>query len=197
MIRILIPLLIILSSSLPGQNRSIGVVTINKYEKSDSLVFYNDDKTVWLKFDPYFREDESSFTMPSNFSPLAFHPDYFLLVLRVVEIKGGFAKVVIDEDQKKYSKVDLNSQTLKYLEWSDFISGISEVELPNKNEIYKTPESELKIDFSRDEYIEFKPHKVSDDWLQIKWSNGNESYSGWVKWRDEKDNLLVNFYYFN
>lgn len=197
MIRILIPLLIILSSSLLGQNRSIGVVTINKYEKSDSLVFYNEDNTVWLKFDPYFREDELSFTMPSNFNPLAFHPDYFLLVLRVVEIEDGFATVVTDEAQKKYSRVDLNSQTLKYLEWSDFISSISAVELPNKNEIFKTPESELKIDYSRDEYIEFKPYKVSDDWLQIKWSSENESYSGWVKWRDEKDNLLVNFYYFN
>ena len=184
-------------SSLFAQERTIGVVTIDKYQKGDSLVFYNNDETVWLKFDPFYREDESSFSMPSNFKPLAFHPDYFLLVLRVEQIDGGFATVIIDESQNSYSMINLTSKTLKYVVWADFITSIYSVGLSKENELYKKPESASKIEYDQTDYIEFKPIKVSDDWLQINWTHENVSHSGWVKWRDEKDNLLIDFYYFN
>jgi len=185
------------SPSLFAQERTIGVVTLDQYEKGDSLVFYNDDETAWLKFDPYYREDESSFSMPSNFQPLAFHPDNFLLVLRAQEIVNGFATVIIDESQNGYSVVNLASKTLKYVEWADFMSSVYAVGLSKENEIYEKPESESKIDYVQIEHIEFKPIKVSNDWLQINWTHEDKTHSGWVKWRDKEDNLLVDFFYFS
>ena len=192
-----ISLLTLFYSSLSAQERTIGVVTIDKYVEGDSLVFYSNEENEWLKFDPFYREDESSFSMPSNFQPLAFHPDYFLLVLRVKQIEDDFATVITNESQNSYSMVNLTSKTLKYLEWEVFFESIYAVDLSNENNVYRKPESDLKINFDQNAYIEFKPIKVLDDWLEINWTNENETHTGWVKWRDKEDNLLIDLHYYN
>src|SRR5690606_17088516 len=70
-------------------DNSIGVISLSDgYSKQDSIKIYNEDGSLWYKFTYYYDDNDGVFEYHNpNFSPLAFHPDYFLLALKVSGIQ--------------------------------------------------------------------------------------------------------------
>ncbi|MEP1304334.1 MAG: hypothetical protein ABJK11_05430 [Balneola sp.] len=190
------------STSSVAQKRSVGIVTLENYEESDSLTFYNQDGSIWLKFDPYFRENESEFTTPKGFRPHAFHPDYFLIALRVIAIDDSTASVIINENSKALKDVDLNHHTLKFQSWKEhFLDNIFSISLKeNVNSLWTKPneDSQQMEAPAKKDYVRLIPINVKNDWLQVKWKDPktDKIKTGWVKWRNAQDEILINLFYF-
>jgi hypothetical protein len=74
------------SSRTPSIEKTIGVVSLNPtgYKKNSQLRFFNKDGSLWYQYS--FHGDAG---VPSSaradFKPFAFHPDYFLLVVKCVK----------------------------------------------------------------------------------------------------------------
>lgn len=184
-----------------AQSRSIGIVTLGNYEEGDSLVFLNRDGKSWLRFDPYFRSDESQIVSPEGFNPLAFHPDYFLLVLRSFAMEGNRAEVVVDEESGLTKLVELENPVYKFVRWEVFLKELFSVGLLDNTPSFRmAPDSSSAI-IDRDEYDSYEVLRITQvegEWVRIDWGGldfVSEGY-GWVPWRNSKDELLLQFYYF-
>ena len=77
-----------------------GVVTLSKYfDEKDKVRIYERNGRVWYQFtylDEAFEELEG---LNTDFLPLAFHPDYFLLVMRAVAEDDKTYEVVVNEGE--------------------------------------------------------------------------------------------------
>lgn len=188
-------------------SKSIGVITLNRFEETDSLKFYNDDGSIWLSFSPFFREDESVFIMPEKFNPLSFHPDYFLFSVKTIAVQDGLAEVIVNEENRTAKFVNLSDSTLVHRTWIEYFNNAVCIGVnPSSNTIYEQPSVDASQVFvqTQDELCAI-PIIVEEDWLRVKWpadgrrlfGEGNEIKdwkTGWLKWRDENDNLQVYVY---
>ena len=62
-----------------------GLIVVSKvYGKNDFVRFYNDDGSLWYEFTFYYDDSDGKFEYENeNFEPFAFHPDYFVLALKM------------------------------------------------------------------------------------------------------------------
>lgn len=197
-------LLLMAASGVAAQPKSIGIVTLERYERSDSLTFLNEDGSVWLSFDPYYRENESSFSVPDGFGPMSFHPDYFTLALRCVSVKDSLAAVVIDEQTGTIKYADVGSQTLEFQTWEDHLTGLFAIGLRDRTPPARAePDSTAEIvDVYSSMDYRLKPAEVRGDWLRVEiqpahGSEEEDARSGWIRWRDDQDQLLITLFYFS
>lgn len=63
-----------------------------------------------------------------------------------------------------------------------------------KNPLRKDADSlATKIAFDKEQT--YRPDKITGDWLRVKWGTETSLKRGWIKWKDEAGNLLVNIFY--
>ena len=179
-----------------------GVVVLNKFEKGDSVRFYNDDGSVWYEFSFFYDDSDGKFDFPNNdFRPFAFHPDYFLLVLRCTETSDRFLQVVVNEEtgSKKYVKAD--DPVLKLQTWEEFVLKVFSVKFDKKaNPILETPNGRVKTILIPGD-ANFRPVETDGEWLKIRWDAAGQTgkrkqdATGWIRWK-KAGILQVGFSYF-
>lgn len=178
---------------------SIGIITIiaERLTENDTIKIFNKDGSLWYKFSYFYDDSNGKYDFYNeDFNPLSFHPDYFLLALKVTSELNDYYEVVVNENTwiKKYIKK--NNPLLKFQTWEEHIlSSVFAVGFDeNKNPLRSYPSlSADTLYYDKDEF--YYPNQIKGEWLQVKWgSEGNWNY-GWIKWKD-KDRLLIEIFYF-
>jgi len=191
-----------------GDSKGVIVLT-DEYGEADTISIYNRDGSPWYEFSYY---DEDAFDelegLNTDFKPFAFHPDYFLLALRVVGEDDRNYEVVVNEesDLRKYVRKD--DKNLAYEDFGQHILSTFAVDFdPAKNPLRSEPGGEpVKTEASGIRM--FKAEKIEGDWLEVSWapsgdSNGTGTSNvadaesrpiGWVRWREKNKFLLELFY---
>ncbi len=183
-----------------GQSRTIGVVTLENYQEGDSLSFLNADGTVWLKYDPFFQDLSEESNQPVGLKPLSLFPDYFLVHLRCMSLQDSIATVIVDEGNKVSKLVDTNGRTLKFQSWSVFLMQLSGIGIMERTPAFRAGPDSSESVIPVSEYEAFEMHwptEIKGDWMRVDWGDWGEEESkghGWVPWRNEKDELLIELY---
>lgn len=177
-------------------NGAIGVVVVNdNITDRDTIRLFDKTGSLWYKFSFFYDEDNGRFNHPNEeFSPLSFHPDYFLLVLSVTNKLSDRYEVMVNEKtgKRKYLIIDA---FLTFQTWEEHILDAFSVGFDVKtNSLRKDPlDGSDTLHFDRNEF--YHPTQIKGEWLQVKWgSEGNWSY-GWVKW-EENGRLIIELNYF-
>lgn len=174
---------------------SIGVITLSEnYTKNDTVKIYNVDGSLWYKFTYYNQKDME--LSNKEFIPFAFHPDYFLLVLKVTDTIGDNYQVVVNEHNGLKKYVKKNDSTLRFLTWTEHIlNNVFAVTFdPNVNPIREMPNNNAR-EVTFDDTEIYQPYKIQEDWLQIRWGDTSRWNYGWIRWK-ENEKLLIELYYF-
>lgn len=172
--------------------RSVGVLVLSgNYERTDTLKLLNDDGSVWYSFN-WFYEEGGKFEPNPSFLPRAFHPDHFLLTLDVVALTGSGYRVIVNEETGLEKNVQKPS-FLNFLTWEQYVLTSFAVEPDyEKNPIRLSPDASAPP-LSAKPAGPFHPIKIEGEWLQIRWTLGDDSSYGWIRWRDSS-RLLVEIY---
>ena len=187
----------------PDIGNTVGLIVLNKnYGKEDFVHFYNGDGSLWYRFTFYYDESDGKFEYANDdFSPFAFHADYFVLALKCVRKENGRYEVIVNEETglRKYVKAD--DPVLKLETWEEHILNVFAVTFnQEENPLLATPQGQAKKVAVPDAF--FHPVEVKGEWLKVKWdtAEGTERKeprygSGWIRWK-RGESLLVELFYF-
>ena len=180
-----------------------GVVVLNKFGKGNFVRIYNADGSVWYEFSYFYDDSDGKFDYANEeFRPFAFHPDYFLLVLKCTNRDGSSLEVIVNEDTglKKYVKAD--DPVVKLEPWDKFVLSVFAVTFDQKaNPILQAPNGQPNtVAIPTDAH--FRPVETNGDWLKINWDDSAKpkgmlkpNGGGWIRWKNA-GKLLVDFSYF-
>jgi len=207
---ILIIFLIFTFGSGYSQNNELkGIIEIKllDLQYKDSIHFYNtpnlDDKYISIynvsEHDRIFNysnsiEDQGRlFNITKNlteFNPIYFYYDYFIMNPICVGFNGDFYKIIISNGNYKYLYKPSN-----YLRFESFknLFGNKEILVDKSNTFYEKPDlNSVKVEY--DDYLTYKVISINKDWLKIRsipniFLDDNEdenepTYEGWIKWKD-------------
>lgn len=175
---------------------SIGIVSVtDKITKEDTIRIFNKDGSLWYKFSFFYDDSDNKFDYPNNdFKPLAFHPDNFLLMLKVTDRSIDRYEVIVNEKShlKKYIKKD--QDFLLFQSWKEHILSLSSVDFnETTNPILEKPfKNAGRIYYDNDEL--YRPNQIKGEWLQLKWGSERDWKYGWIRWKDN-EKLLIELYY--
>ena len=187
-----------IEDSLIKINNSIGVITLtDKYTQQDTVKIYNEDGSLWYKFTYFYDDSDGEFEYYNkNFNPLAFHPDYFLLALKVSQIEKNRYKVIVNENTELNKYIKKGESFLKFENWRKHVLDVYAVEFEAKeNPLRKEPNEQAnRIRYNSDNL--YQPKKIKGNWLQVVWKEKQDKYSGWIKWKEDQE-LLIKILYLN
>jgi len=180
-----------------------GLLVLNSQrpDRKDFIRFYNDDGTLWYEFTFYYDDSDGKFEYENeNFAPFAFHPDYFLLALRLAGEDKNHYEVIVNEDTGLKKLVKKDDPALKFETWEQHIVKAFAVKFdPKENPLRESPDAKSKnIDLPKDVF--FHPVEVKGEWLKVRWDKSEQPPKkvvefGWVRWRNNTQ-LLVGLSYF-
>ena len=182
---------------------TIGVIVLSTHYGKNSFVrIYNADRSLWYEFTYYYDDSDGKFEYADDkFKPFAFHPDYFLLVLKCVRRSQNRFEVVVNEEtgMKKYVNVD--DPVLKFETWERHILRHPSIDFNRKeNPVLETPAGKVKAsDFPKE--VLFEAVEIKGEWLKIRWTRAEEQARknkqndfGWIRWKKD-DALLIDIFY--
>lgn len=170
---------------------TLGFVVMNASIEKEAPI-YNKDGSIWKQIS---FNDKSINPSHKEFSPYAFHKDYFLLVFRCKRKTGGFYEVVVNEQTKQTKYVKIADGNSKFQTWEQHLVSICCVGFDiNTNRIKSEPNLESK-DLPYDSNEIYVPKSVKGNWLQVSWGGTKSPKTGWIRWRS-KDKLIIELFYF-
>lgn len=166
--------------------KDIGVVALKEGYKNGKLQMYNADKTVWKSF--AFTDDFTD----KSIAPFSMKPESRILVFRCVGKTNDMYAVVVNEDKGITKYIKQSDINFSFKTWPQHIVQVFSVDFDYKTNPIKTSPSEAaaSIEYDKEEF--YHPLKVEGEWLKIEDDNGK---SGWIKWRDKNENLIITLYY--
>jgi len=180
---------------------SKGAIVLSEHDdKNDIIRIYNEDNSLWYEFSFYYEQiGDGTFREHEDFAPFAFHPDYFLLALRLVGEDKNRYEVIVNEDTGLKKFVKKSDRSLKFQTWVEHIKGVFSVKFNQvENPLRESPAGRVKH-AELPEDVFFHPVQVKGEWLKVRWDGSQQAKkdagSGWVKWRDDSQ-LLVELFYF-
>ncbi len=176
---------------------SIGLVgLIEDISEKDTIRIYNKDKSLWHKFTFYYDDSDGKYEFHKpEFSPYAFHPDNFLLYMKVAgRSENGLIPLIVNEATMETKYIEDNSSILAFQTWEECILNLFAVGFdPEKTPILSNLEKDAEtILYNEDEL--YHPNKIKGKWLQIKWGTENAWKYGWIQWKN-KEKLLIEPYF--
>lgn len=180
---------------------SIGVIRLNEkgYDKDKFIHIYNQDGSLWYQFSFYYDDSDSKFEYANeNFKPYAFHPDYFVLVLKCVGEDSNRYEVIVNEDTGLKRFVRKDDATFKFETWEQHILKAFAVDFDRSgNPLREIPEGQVKtVELPKE--VTFHPVEINGEWLKVRWDSpkksGKNDRFGWVKWK-ESNKILIELFY--
>ena len=207
--RILLLLILVLTFSVGitqaqthTTSNSVGLVVLGKsYSNEDFIQIYNEDGSIWYRFTYYYDDSDGKFEYAnSSFRPFAFHPDYFLLVLKCVRKQAGRYEVIVNEETGLLKYVKADGPSLRFERWERHILKVFAIGFDQKvNPIRESPQGRVKTTLTAN--APFHPVEVRGEWLRVRWMpiSGAGEYatryaSGWIRWKTDQK-LLVELFY--
>jgi hypothetical protein len=178
------------------------VVLSNKYGKNDFVRIYNADGSLWYKYTYYYDDSDGKFDYEhDDFSPFAFHPDYFLLALKCTGEDKNRYEVIVNEETGLKKFVNKSDAAFKFETWEQHLQQVFSVDFDrDKNPLRDAPAGKIITDALPAE-VKFHLIGVRGDWLELRWnieSNTNntreKTETGWIKWKDDEMLLIELFY---
>ncbi|CAM3057018.1 hypothetical protein DRF59_17335 [Chryseobacterium flavum] len=162
------------------------VILKNTYDHKIPVVLYNSNHSQW-----------KSFSFNDNFNdediiPYAIKPDNTLLVFKNLGKENGYYKVLVNEDKNTIKYIKESDPNFKYQTIEEHILTVFSVEFNEKeNPLRLEPDAKSKtLPLNKDSF--YYPVKINGNWLMVEDDN-NKKF--WIKWRDEKGNLIIDLYY--
>ena len=162
---------------------SIGVLVAQDYGKKDTVRFLNDNGSIWYKFTFYYDDSDGKWDYPNaDFDPRAFHQDYFLLALDVIEVRGNLYTVVVNEKTGLRKRIK-KARFLRLLTWDQYVLTAFSVTFNSvDNPVRVLPQPSARaIRFVRG--TDYLPEAVQGEWLKLKWGREGAEKHGWIRWR--------------
>lgn len=167
-------------------NTSLGVLTLKGNYKNTPIEILNSDKTVWYKF-----------VLSDNFkttkiSPFAIKADDVLLVFRIVGQTNDSYKIIINETTTEIKFISKHNKNFEYQSWERHLLTVFSIDFEyNNNPLRSSPNINAhKLKYDRNQF--YHPIKVKNEWIQVEDDNSNRF---WLKWKDNKGNLIITLYY--
>jgi hypothetical protein len=180
-----------------------GLIVLGENPSKELLRFYERDNSVWHEFTFYYDDSDGHFEYENeNFQPFSFHPDYFILALRLMGQDSKYYEVIVNEEKSLRKYVKKNDRRFKFVTWESHILGTFAIDFDkNLNPIRQSPNGSPKnvgtIVIER-----YDAKSFDGDWLKVEWDvsgsehdNDGRKDSGWIRWRDGRI-LLIDWFYF-
>jgi hypothetical protein len=165
---------------------SINVVSLKEDYSNGIIDIYNSNGQIWKSF-----ELTDSF-MSKQIIPYALKAEDRILVFRCVGRKDGIYAIIVDENKKIIKYIKDKIPYFTYDKWQTHIFKVFSVDFDNKiNPLKKEPLMNSVI-LPRDEEQFYHPVEIKGNWLKVK---DDDEKSGWIKWVDDKGQLLITLYY--
>jgi len=191
-----------------SMSNSIGVITLNDKRQSSSkdiIRLFNKDGSLWYAFSLYDDSDVKFDGSNTDFSPLAFHQDHFLLVLKCIGSVEDQYEVVVNENSGLRKFVKKDDPLFKFQTWEEHILNLFAVGVnESRNPVLSKPDTGERIQVPKG--VNFYPDRIDGAWLRIRWdeseseeaNNTNRKQSiryGWVRWKDGNNIIIERFYF--
>lgn len=183
-------------------SNSVGLVVLSKsYSNEDFIQIYNEDGSLWYRFTYFYDASDGKFEYAnSSFRPFAFHPDYFVLVLKCVRKQAGRYEVIVNEETGLLKYVKAYDPSLRFERWERHILKVFAIGFDRKvNPIRESPQGRVKTTLTAN--TPFHPVEVRGEWLRVRWmpisgagENATRHASGWIRWKTDQK-LLVELFY--
>lgn len=150
------------------------------------MVLYNFDHSKWksFNFNDNFNDDE--------IDPYAIKPENTILVFKYLGKENGFYKVLVNENKNLIKYIKESDPNFKYQTIAEHILTVFSVEFSEKeNPLRLEPNIQSKAQLSNQNSF-YYPIKIDQNWLMVEDDNNNFF---WIKWCDEKGNLILNLFY--
>lgn len=169
-----------------------GVITLSNAFQNGSINLFDEDGSDYCKisFDPMD-------TLPSNFDPLAFHPDYFVLVLAVKK-KLNDSKYLVYINSEETKVVDLEANMLIFENWHDHLKKrVTNVSFNSQMvKLFDMPKEDADVLAEISGSALFQIYEVNGDWLKIGPIDPHvHSKSGWIQWKKDQE-IIPTLHYF-
>lgn len=170
---------------------TVGFVVMNASTKKDASI-YNKNGSIWKQIS---FNDGSIHPADKEFSPYAFHKDYFLLVFRCKRKTGNSYEVVVNEQTKQTKFVKISDGSYKFQTWEQHLVSICCVGFDIKTNRIKSEPNLAGKDLLYDQNEIYVPKSVKGNWLQVTWGGTKSPKTGWIQWRS-KDKIIIELFYF-
>ena len=210
---ILIILILTISTGLYGQDRplmgkELGVLEAKIETMKENIVIYNQDGSVWMKFDFNFENELDSknytfedvkklYTWNDDFNPYAFHIDYFTLMFICTGVEGDKYKVIVNNESGLEKYIDKEKFWL-LRNWQDHIlHSVASIDFDKQENIVRSnpTEESAVIKMSEDIDVIVEPLEIKCDWLKIKYWEHEIEMTGWIRWKIGNQ-IIVSLFYF-
>lgn len=174
---------------------TIGVVTLgDNYDKYDTIKLFNKDGSLWYKLSYFYDDSDGKFEYGNtDFRPLAFHPDKFVLALGVVNQSQNEYEVVVNKETSA-TKLIKREPFLRFLTWEEYVAQAFSVSFDSElNPILLEPKESGAAVLSYAPDVLYHPVEVKDEWLKVEWQVGDSWKNGWIKWK-VKNKLIIDIH---
>lgn len=169
-----------------GEAPMDGVLVLKPGYEDAPISLYNDDGSRWRKFSftDEFHDD--------SIRPYAIKPESIVLVLRGVRMSADRYAVIVNEKRQLQKFVKRGDTNFVFQPWPEHILTLFAVGFnPSANPIRQSPsEGSGTITFQKEMF--YHPVKCQGQWLMIKDDKGK---TGWIRWKDEKGELIIMPFY--
>lgn len=211
--KILILLLILIPITIYGQadysqKPDLGILEFKTKTNKEKVVLYNQDKSEWIHFSFDYEENMSknrnvsieeikkTFSWDKSFYPYFFKMDYSLLMFKCTGVDNDYYRVIVNSNTglEKFVKKD-PSWVLK--DWPTHIkSSVVTIDFDYHINPVKLSCDESSATQKIEDILDpiVQPIEVRGDWVRIKYTEGDASKYGWIKWK-KKNKIIVTFSY--
>lgn len=128
-------------------------------------------------------------------SPFAMWGEYNLLVFDCIGTTSDSYIVVANDKTGLIGYIKKSDPLFKFETWPQHIAlHIAAVDFDVKsNPLHRLPDAKSPV-IKFDSEEAYSPKSVKGNWLRVIWGYPKES-SGWIRWRNDKRELLVGMYY--
>ncbi len=163
-----------------------GVLVLKPGYEDAPISIYNQDGRRWRRFSftDEFHDD--------SIRPYAIKPESIVLVLRGVRMSDDRYAVIVNEKRQLQKFVKRGGTNFVFQPWAEHILTLFAVGFnPSANPIRQGPsEGSGTITFQKEMF--YHPVKCQGQWLMIKDDKGK---TGWIRWKDEKGELIITPFY--
>lgn len=167
----------------------------DSFTKGDFIEIFNADGSLWHRFTYFYDDSDGDFEYANDdFVTYSFHPDYFILAMKMVNEDASRYEVIVNEGTGKTKFVLKDSKGLKFSNWSEYVVRMFAVGFDqNINPVRRAPAGAILDPQPQSDL--FHPKETKGDWMRVEFdsSRSEADKGGWIRWR-ENGKLIIELF---